>query len=46
MMASGYSANGHGKEALGFGAKDFISKSYQMKELLSRIRKLLNGDQL
>jgi signal transduction histidine kinase/CheY-like chemotaxis protein len=42
LVASGYSANGHGSEALESGAKDFISKPYQMKELLGRIRKVLD----
>ena len=35
LVAGGYSADGHGKEVLGFGAKEFISKPYQMKKLLS-----------
>ncbi len=29
VVASGYSINGHGKAALEFGAKDFISKPFQ-----------------
>ena len=45
LVASGYSADCHGKEALEFGAKDFISKPYQTKKILGRIRKLLDGDQ-
>ncbi len=44
LVASGYSANGHGGEASGFGAKGFLSKPYQMKELLVRIREVLDGD--
>jgi DNA-binding response OmpR family regulator len=45
LVASGYSANGHGKEALEFGARDFISKPYQMREILAKIREVLDGDQ-
>jgi PAS domain S-box-containing protein len=45
LVASGYSANGHGSEALGLGARDFISKPFQMREILAKIRKVLDGDQ-
>ncbi|MFO7728320.1 MAG: response regulator, partial [Desulfonatronovibrio sp.] len=45
LVASGYSAMGHNKEASELGAKGFLSKPYQTKELLVRIRKLLDGDE-
>jgi two-component system, cell cycle sensor histidine kinase and response regulator CckA len=44
LVASGYSAVGHGREALEFGARDFISKPFQMREILAKIRKVLDGD--
>ncbi len=44
LVASGYSADGHGREALEFGAKDFISKPYQMREILAKIREVLDGE--
>jgi two-component system, cell cycle sensor histidine kinase and response regulator CckA len=43
LVASGYSANVHGRDVLEFGAEDFISKPYQMRELLAKIRELLDG---
>lgn len=45
LVASGYSALGHNKEVSDLGAKGFLSKPYQTKELLVRIRKLLDEDQ-
>jgi len=30
---------------MGFGARDFISKPYQMGEFLAKIREVLDGDQ-
>ncbi len=45
LVASGYSANGHGKEASEIGVKGFLSKPYQAKELLVSIRNLLDKDQ-
>ncbi len=45
LVASGYSAVGHGKQASGYGARDFISKPYQMREILAKIREVLDGDQ-
>jgi PAS domain S-box-containing protein len=44
LVASGYSAVGHGREALEFGAKDFISKPYQMRDILAKIREVLDGE--
>ncbi len=44
LVASGYAANGHGKAALEFGAKDFISKPFQAQKLLAKIRNFLDGE--
>ncbi len=44
LVASGYSANIHGRDALKFGAKDFISKPFQAQKLLAKIRNFLDGE--
>ena len=44
LVASGYSAVGHGRQALEFGARDFISKPYQMREILAKIREVLDEE--
>jgi len=44
LVASGYSANGPTKEALQAGAKGFISKPFEAKELLRIVRKVLDED--
>jgi PAS domain S-box-containing protein len=44
LVASGYSINGHGKAALEFGAKDFISKPFQPDQLRAKIRKVLDRE--
>ncbi len=44
VIASGYSANGHGKDALSSGARGFIGKPYQLKELAAMIREALDND--
>ncbi len=43
LVASGYSANGHGKAALEFGAKGFISKPFQVDQLLAKVRQVLDN---
>jgi signal transduction histidine kinase/ActR/RegA family two-component response regulator len=46
VIASGYSANGHGKDALASGSKGFIGKPYQLKELAAMVRKVLDEKEL
>ncbi len=41
LIASGYSANVHGKEALSSGASGFIGKPYQIRELAAKVRDAL-----
>jgi len=42
LVASGYSANGPTKEALQGGAKGFVSKPFDMGQLLQAVRKVLD----
>ncbi len=42
IIASGYTANGHGKDALSAGAAGFIGKPYQLKELAAGVRQVLD----
>jgi PAS domain S-box-containing protein len=42
LVASGYSANGPGKDALESGATGFISKPFDLKEILLAVRKSLD----
>jgi PAS domain S-box-containing protein len=44
LMASGYSANGPTKEALEAGAKGFIRKPYEAKDLFRIVREVLDED--
>ena len=44
VIASGYTANGHGKDMLSSGARGFIGKPYQLKELAAIIREALDND--
>jgi PAS domain S-box-containing protein len=41
VIASGYSVNGHIKEALEMGARDFISKPYDINQMLKTVRRVL-----
>ena len=43
LIASGYSANGQGRQALSSGARGFIGKPYQIRELLAKVREILDG---
>jgi len=42
VIASGYSINGHGKDALEAGARAFVSKPYELKQMLQVVRKVLD----
>ncbi len=42
IIASGFSANGPTKDALEAGAKGFVSKPYDIRQLLEVIREVLN----
>lgn len=43
-IASGYSANGPTKEALAAGAKGFINKPYNIREMLGVVREVLEAE--
>ncbi len=45
IIASGYTANDHGKDALSSGAAGFIGKPYQLKELAARVRQVLDENE-
>jgi PAS domain S-box-containing protein len=42
VITSGYAANGQGKDTLASGAKGFIGKPYQLKELAAMVREVLD----
>jgi PAS domain S-box-containing protein len=44
LMASGYSVNDAAKEAIEAGAKGFVAKPYQVKEMLGVVREVLEGE--
>jgi PAS domain S-box-containing protein len=44
LIASGYSSNGPTKDALDSGAKGFLAKPFHSKELLTKVRKILDTD--
>ncbi|TVR03345.1 MAG: PAS domain S-box protein [Desulfovibrionales bacterium] len=43
VIASGYTANAQGRDALSSGAKAFLNKPYQLKELAAMMREVLDG---
>jgi two-component system, cell cycle sensor histidine kinase and response regulator CckA len=43
IIASGYSASDEGNETLRLGAKDFVSKPYDMQKLLQTVRHVLGS---
>jgi len=43
VIASGYSINGRAKEVLDGGARAFIRKPYELKQMLGEVRKVLDG---
>ncbi len=42
VIASGYSINGHTKDALKAGAKAFVSKPYELNKMLQAVRSVLD----
>ena len=42
IIASGYSANGRAKEALESGAGEFIGKPFQLRDMLRKVREVLD----
>ena len=44
LVASGHSANGRGSEALAAGARGFIDKPYDMRQLREVVRAVLDAD--
>ncbi len=44
LIASGYSPDGPTKEILQAGAKGFVRKPYEMRQLLAAVREVLAGD--
>ena len=44
LIASGYSVNGRLEETLRSGARAFISKPYELRDLLKRVRDILDED--
>ncbi len=44
VIASGYTANGHGRDALSAGARGFMGKPYQLNQLAAIIRETLDAD--
>ena len=42
IIVSGYTAMGHGRDALSFGARGFIGKPYRFKELAAKLREVLD----
>jgi DNA-binding NtrC family response regulator len=45
IIASGYSPDGDAKSAMDSGAKGFISKPYNVKNMLSEVRGVLDAGQ-
>ena len=41
VIASGYTVNGHAKEALDAGARGFIRKPYELRQMLNEVRRVL-----
>ncbi len=44
LVASGYSVKGSAKEVIEAGAKGYISKPYDLKEMFKVIRGVLDGE--
>jgi len=46
VVTSGFSPNGSTKELMEAGARSFISKPYNIKQMLTVVRRVLDGEQL
>jgi CheY-like chemotaxis protein len=46
IIASGYSADAQVKDALDYGAKDFLGKPYRLVDLLRKVRQVLDAEEL
>ena len=44
LTASGFAANGQTKEAIVTGAKGFVEKPYDIKEMLQAVREVLDSE--
>lgn len=44
LVASGFSANGPARETMELGAKGFVGKPYQLRDILMAIRQVLEGN--
>jgi len=44
IIASGYSANGQTKETLAAGAKGFVNKPYDIRQMLEVVRGVLDAE--
>lgn len=42
LIASGHAVNGHGRESLKSGAKGFLAKPYELRQLLRTVREVLD----
>ncbi|MFZ0449943.1 MAG: response regulator [Desulfatiglandaceae bacterium] len=42
VIASGYSINGHAKDALEAGARAFVTKPYEINQMLGVVRKVID----
>jgi len=45
IIASGYPDTGHGRDPVFSGAKDFIGKPYQLRELAAKVRAVLDEEE-
>ena len=43
LIASGYAANGQAKSAIKSGAKGFVTKPFELRQILQAIRDILDG---
>jgi YesN/AraC family two-component response regulator len=43
IISSGYATQGNAREAMQYGAAGFIGKPYQLSELITKVRAVLDG---